>query len=212
MKRVGSLLAVLICLSVPTAAEAESLAPTTAELVYARAAAATYWHVTHPPCGIEQAVFGAVRSSDFNAAEADMETCTIMFSDAHDWRDYPEITCSTYVHEFGHLALGLDYFAASNPTDPAHSPDPTNIMYGGGEPGDGPYASQQQVEMQEASVGCLAAERHPHKHRRTRRRRHACLADYPRTQCTFLHGHFSGRGAKLYAQFVGSCGCEHVQR
>ena len=31
-------------------------------------------------------------------------------------------------HEWGHEVLGPDYFAASNPSDPGHSPDPDSVM------------------------------------------------------------------------------------
>jgi hypothetical protein len=37
--------------------------------------------------------------------------------------------CETVVHEIGHDMLGPAYFASVNPADPAHSPDPKNVMY-----------------------------------------------------------------------------------
>lgn len=37
--------------------------------------------------------------------------------------------CQTIVHENGHLILPVSYFAASDPTNPDHSTDPTNVMY-----------------------------------------------------------------------------------
>jgi hypothetical protein len=44
------------------------------------------------------------------------------------WRDFMEV-CRAMTHEWGHLVLGENYFAATNPAEPWHSPEPDNIMY-----------------------------------------------------------------------------------
>jgi hypothetical protein len=160
MKRLVLILTAL-ALALPGSAVAEG--PITAEITWARGVAVAYWHVSQPPCGRETFTLATVIPST-EPAYADLTACGITFSAALDWRAFPAYMCRNYVHEFGHLVLGTSYFAATNPSDPAHSPDPTNIMYGGGEPGDGPLASGQQEEEQELSVGCIAPIVHHPKH------------------------------------------------
>lgn len=104
-----------------------SLRPTAADLASARAVAVAYWQVAQPPCGRESV---SVEKTPANIeGEAQYAACRIVLSAAIDWHDFPALLCKAYVHEFGHLTLGPTYFAQSNPTDPAHSPDPASIMY-----------------------------------------------------------------------------------
>ena len=129
----------------PATALAQSpMAPTSAQLEWARGIAVAYWRVAQPPCGREHVSVGPVPA----AAWASWSTCTITFNSSRDWRDFPREICRLYVHEFGHLVLGPAHFAAINPTDPMHSPDPSNIMFGG-DP------SAVDEERQEVAIGCI---------------------------------------------------------
>lgn len=69
-------------------------------------------------------------------AAADPQTCTVIFPSDQLHDDDPMDLCAEVVHEFGHLALGDEYFAKTNPSDPAHSPNRRSVMYfdGGEEP------------------------------------------------------------------------------
>lgn len=98
--------------------------------------ARTYWR-GNPPCG-PPVVRVLLEPADVGA-EADFGACRITFNAyyvdrggggfwASPW------TCAAMVHEWGHLTLGPTYFAASNPGDPSHSPDPRSIMTGGALP------------------------------------------------------------------------------
>jgi hypothetical protein len=145
MRGLAVVVALAIAGLVPGAASAESLAPTPAELQWSRSVAVAYWHVSQPPCGRETVLLEAMPEADTALAHSDQ--CSIGLNAASDWRDFPMILCRIYVHEFGHLVLGATYFAGSNPANPAHSPDPNNVMYGA------PTWQQQEVEAQ--SVGCL---------------------------------------------------------
>jgi hypothetical protein len=164
MRKVAVSLVVLITLGAPVAtSQAEDLAPTLSELVQARAVAVAYWHTTTAPCGPEHVAVEVF--SEQRPAHADFASCTITFDGARDWRDFPELTCVIYVHEFGHLVLGPTYFAAVNPTDPAHSPDPGNIMYSG-------LTDPDELEALEREVGCAPAPVTPHPRHHHRSRSH----------------------------------------
>jgi hypothetical protein len=154
-------LVALLPLAFPAVAAADQYAPTAAELAQARSVAVAYWHVQQPPCGRETVLLEPLPSG---MGRAGFDQCTITFSAAADWRDFPAGTCRIYVHEYGHLVLGPTYFFASNPADPAHSADPANIMYGS-------VPTPQQEDEQERGIGCLpplATGRHQSRHHRRR--------------------------------------------
>ena len=121
-----------------------SNAPTLQELAWARSIAVAYWNVSQPPCGREMIVQAPLNVP--SAGQANFLTCSITFSTLNDWRDFPVELCSVYVHEFGHLVLGPTYFAGSNPTDPAHSPDPASIMYAN--------PTTEQAQAASRAIGC----------------------------------------------------------
>lgn len=145
-KLLAPILAVLV-LAVPASASV----PTPAQLAWARAKAVSYWHAQNPPCGPLTVL--AVPLPMNTDGQANYETCAIELNSHTNLRGYPWEMCVIYVHEFGHLVLGTEYFAASNPSDPAHSSDPDNIMYGG------IGATGQQQERQAIASGCLAPRR-----------------------------------------------------
>jgi hypothetical protein len=126
------------------------LSPTARQLAWARAKAGTYWHVPQPPCGRERVSLGSVPGK---AAMAYWSSCSIVFDAQRDWRDFPTLLCHAYVHEYGHLVLGPNYFATSNPGDPMHSTNPRDIMYGG-------TPTWQQQAAQDRAVGCAPRSRH----------------------------------------------------
>jgi hypothetical protein len=95
-------------------------------------AAQRYWWSQTPPCGQPQITITALPADRWG--DADAATCIIRLNQqTWDWQMQGDPTgatalCVTMVHEHGHLILGPDYFAQSNPDDPAHSPDPNNVM------------------------------------------------------------------------------------
>lgn len=104
-----------------------------AQLEHSLDAAALYWRRSPEgarklPChGHITFRFAHLRSN----AIARVPGCAItidrgwwLIGDRSYWR-----VCGVVVHEVGHLVLGLRYFAASDPGDPAHSSDPRNVMY-----------------------------------------------------------------------------------
>lgn len=106
-----------------------TLTPSRAELIWAYSRAVVYWRIRSPPCGNPAISVGAIPPN--SAGYAVWSACSITFSDTDDWHDFWQATCVVYVHEFGHLVLGPTYFASTNPSDPSHSANPNNIMYGG---------------------------------------------------------------------------------
>lgn len=90
-----------------------------------------YWG-TDPGCGILKVE--VIPTGYGEQGEAGDATCTIMLSQTWltftdpTWRDFMEV-CRAMTHEWGHLVLGENYFAATNPAEPWHSPEPDNIMY-----------------------------------------------------------------------------------
>lgn len=120
----------------PSLARADVPLPTAAEQQQALEIAATYWK--HAPtwngCGPVGQTFSANLPTTWEAT-VDYTSCNIVYADwAMTYGNGPswETFCATTVHEYGHLVLGPTYFAATNPSNPAHSPDPNNIMYSGG--------------------------------------------------------------------------------
>lgn len=101
--------------------------PAPADLVWAEGVARTYWHAV-PACGQPAIVFGPTPTGD--SGVANYASCSIVISTAYGYAEVGGRTllCETLVHEYGHLVLGPNYFAAVNPADPAHSPDPHSIM------------------------------------------------------------------------------------
>jgi hypothetical protein len=129
-----SLLAVLIF----ALAEAQARTPISDSL----AAASTYW--AHSPEGSFALPCNGTPSVVFTSVPADTPsdavgwtshgTCTIYlradyWKTSHDgMSDYLGL-CTTITHELGHLILQPNYFAASDPSNPDHSSDETNVMY-----------------------------------------------------------------------------------
>jgi hypothetical protein len=153
-----AILAVALGLTIPSVAQATL--PTTAQLVWAHGVALAYWH-SEPPCGVPVTTVAPLVE---RSGQAEPATCQITLNAAEEWESQASV-CAAYVHEFGHLLLGLTYFAAVNPADPMHSPDPANIMYGGQR------TSVPEWEAVERSVGCAATAHHKHRHHRRHHKR-----------------------------------------
>lgn len=166
-----------------------SLAPTASQLAWARSKAVAYWHVPQPPCGRESVLNVALPNSW--AGMADFAACSIALSTVNDWRDFPIELCRVYAHEFGHLVLGPTYFAATNPADPAHSPDPSNIMYA--------VPTWQQEEAEARSIGCMPPPPTAHhvKHRRS----------HPAGPRLALGGSYRGRALSSASSVVKAWWC-----
>ncbi len=147
--------AVLALLLLPAMASAST--PSAAQLAWAQSKAVAYWHVP-PPCGQPRIVLSATTTDIANANPA---TCTITFSTTQDWE--PAFLCLVYVHEFGHLVLGVNYFATTNPEDPAHSPDHNSVMFGGIR------TSPFELEPVERRAGCLPPLVRRHKSHKARK-------------------------------------------
>ncbi len=124
-------------LSVVLPASASAGVPTSGQIAWAHSIAVAYWHVEQPPCGPVKDTYPALQDPTVAAyailAPGSPQDCTVVFNvnSGVDWEGWPDYFCRTYVHEFGHLVLGADYFASSNPSNPGHSPDPNSVMYGG---------------------------------------------------------------------------------
>jgi hypothetical protein len=112
-----------VLLAFPATAAAEGEA-TPAQLHEAEMIAAAYWGP--PPCGWPLVVYHQLEPEIFGVAVG--FDCAIALT-RYEWVHNPETLCMTMAHEWGHLVLGPDHFAAVNPRDPEHSPDPNNIMY-----------------------------------------------------------------------------------
>jgi hypothetical protein len=159
-------ISVLFALLATPAVAQVPLAPNAMQIRASQDVAMAYWH-TLVPCGSVAVIIGATPVGDDATAQA--STCRITLSDAVDWRDFPLALCRVYVHEMGHLILGPDYFATSDPSDPGHSVDPSNIMF------HSPTLAQE--ERLQRVVGCTAtlgvsrSVKHVHKGRRSRRAR-----------------------------------------
>lgn len=141
------ILVALVLLALPTTAlAANQYAPTAAQLEWSRSVAVAYWQTPQPPCGRESVALAPLAATIPAEVWGANPPCVITLNASYDWRDFPESVCHAYVHEFGHLVLGPDYFAAVNPSDPAHSTDPNSIMYG---------KSGGNETAQDLAVGCL---------------------------------------------------------
>jgi hypothetical protein len=103
---------------------AEPFPPEPGALARAEKVAASYWHGT-PPCGTPKIVFRTLNGEA--GGQADVSTCTIYLAAEGDWAPY-NVLCIAVAHEWGHLKLGTNYFAAVNPSDPAHNPVPGTLM------------------------------------------------------------------------------------
>jgi hypothetical protein len=147
--------AVLALLLLPAMASATT--PTTGEIAWASSKAIAYWHV-QPPCGTPQITLSPAMPD--GSANANPETCQITFNTAEPW-DSASV-CVAYIHEVGHLVLGVTYFANVNPADPAHSPDRANIMFGGAR-------TLPELEGLERRAGCLPPLVRRHKARKARK-------------------------------------------
>lgn len=137
----AALAALVVLAALAPVARAEP--PSSAELAWGRQVANHYWGRL-PTCGEPKIVLVSLGPS--RAAEARNGECTIAFNTDEAWN--PWTTCLAFVHEDGHLILG-EAFAAVNPSDPWHSPDSTNVMYGG---------TRNDLAREEAvirNVGCV---------------------------------------------------------
>lgn len=93
--------------------------------------AESYWGVV--PCGgtfdvqlIDTTPTGAKGWADTTYCHAYIDS-VLFATPAQQAAQWPAF-CQVVVHEIGHLILGLDYFKTTNPSDPAHSADQTNVM------------------------------------------------------------------------------------
>jgi hypothetical protein len=154
--RKGSWLAVVLLGSCATVAHAmpyvQARPATRAEQATAMRIARDYWRANAPaglardglpPCGTPRISWDRSPAADSYAAEAYVDgSCRIVFNSAFWYWPLPTRQANTLVggdtwpsfctamaHEWGHLILGPTYFAAVNPTDPGHSPDPHSLMY-----------------------------------------------------------------------------------
>lgn len=93
--------------------------------------AEAFWQ-TLPACGHPHLSLTTVTDGDDGMAIYQTCTTEIQRSSWPDERaaavDWAEL-CRVETHEIGHLTLGPTYYAASNPTNPAHSPNETNVMF-----------------------------------------------------------------------------------
>jgi hypothetical protein len=93
--------------------------PTPAQDRHARAIALAYWGGP-PSCGEPSVTLVALNPA--YAGQAVYAECRIEIQSRWDWAADPVGYCNVIVHENGHLVLGSEYFAATNPADPAHAP------------------------------------------------------------------------------------------
>lgn len=121
----------------------QQVAERIAFVYWARHAPAQLTDDGRPLCGSPRISWRALSPSGDAAAEAMMDgSCRIVFNTAGwvwpaaiDRRGFVSsgdtwsTFCAVMVHEIGHLVLGPDYFAATNPDDPAHSADPESVMF-----------------------------------------------------------------------------------
>lgn len=125
MRRVAVVVAILGALSLPARASAQIVPAKWLSL--ATVAAKGYWHATPQggacatgPRIVQEPLTDVVTSTGAVAAgEAAFDSCTITLNSSPYWFGYD--LCIVFVHEWGHLVLGPDFFQASNPADPAHS-------------------------------------------------------------------------------------------
>lgn len=129
MRKLVALGAVTVALAF--AATASAFVPPRAVRGLATQAAQSYWGT--PPCGVPSVQL--VTLPPGIGGSALIASCVIQISSGGyfagqgygGWYDY----CLIELHEWGHLVLGDVYFAASNPLDPAHSPNPHSLMSAG---------------------------------------------------------------------------------
>lgn len=159
-----ALLAILALL-VWGAPAAGAAPPAPEQLAWDHEVAVHYWGQSLPAGyeHIEFADLGLVYGGDANPP---WNTIRINNNPALDYLSVID-ECHVYVHEFGHLLLGFTYFALVNPDDPAHSPDPMNVMYGRAP-------TRETWDAQSVAMGCasapaahvVAARHHPRRHHR----------------------------------------------
>ena len=137
----GVILAICAALALPAGASATNITPTQEQ--QALQIAATYWAITAPdavsscpaaptitwgslPGNATDVLAYAYWTVAYDGATPVVGACGMIVRDVPmTWGQF----CRVIVHEDGHLVLGPTYFAAVNPADPAHSPDPTSIMW-----------------------------------------------------------------------------------
>lgn len=90
-------------------------------------AAESYWHYAPPWDSTCQMTVSYVPLGDPTEAGETDDYCNVVINSSTDWL-YPDALCLDVTHEVGHVVLGPDAFPG-NPSDPAHSTDPSNIMY-----------------------------------------------------------------------------------
>jgi hypothetical protein len=138
MKRAGTIALLLALLAVPTA-QARIAPPEQRLATYERIADA-YWHHAPLNCPLRARIVPAASLPSGTVAEATAGSCDMRVSapyfparDRHPYSTNADSACYMVVHEWGHMVLGPNYFATTNPADPAHSADPSNVMYASGE-------------------------------------------------------------------------------
>lgn len=123
-------------------ASAEVPPPYTSQtaITAAMAAAERFWGRT-PACGQPTIAPAALR--DDVEGMASLSTCSFVI-DQSLIKDAPSdpstfgTLCPVVAHEWGHLLFGINYFASTDPSDPAHSSDNGNIMALGSQVTTGP--------------------------------------------------------------------------
>ncbi len=94
-------------------------------------AAAQFWAGWTPKCGQPAIVVTNLNRPISGLAEFDPCRIDLQAAGVANAVRYPGgfyNLCQTVAHEWGHEVLGPTYFAASNPYDPGHSPDPDSVM------------------------------------------------------------------------------------
>lgn len=86
------------------------------------------WAQWGHPVSCQPTWWWAVLRADW-LASTNTSTCHVTFNSLYrQTLTWPEV-CAIAVHEVGHIALGLNYFQASSPAEPWHSPDLSSIMH-----------------------------------------------------------------------------------
>jgi hypothetical protein len=171
-KRFLTLTVVSLALIAPSAALADT--PPASVQATALSDAVAYWasQGQHLPADCPMPTIGYTQLDPSVGGEAAIGACEIAINSAITWAqpggswDY---LCHAMTHEVGHLILGGDYFAATNPSDPAHSADPNSVMFEGPQSyaASVPACSNLQAAPVAKPVAKPAVRRHRH-HRRLR--------------------------------------------
>ena len=130
----AAIAALIASLAVSSAAQAvDRHRPITRDAALLRSvgAARQFWAGWTPRCGqpsilvarLDRPISG---QAEFDPCRIDLQAALVANAAKYPGGFYN--LCQTLAHEWGHEVLGPDYFAASNPSDPGHSPDPDSVM------------------------------------------------------------------------------------